>query len=171
MGFLKEFKEFAFKGNMIDLAVGMIVGSAFTALVNDLIKDIAMPVLSLATGRMDFENMFFPMAGQTTKVLAEAQEQGSVLAYGAFVTAVINFLVMALVVFLFVKLMNHARRKEELPAVETEKACPYCRTRIDIHATRCPHCTSLLSGYHNPEESRSDLKQIPGRPAEDGKIS
>ncbi len=149
-GFIKEFKEFAFKGNMIDLAVGMIIGSAFTALVNDLVNDLVMPLISLVTGKIDFENMFIPLAGQTTKVYAEAAAEGSVLAYGSFVTAVINFLIMAFVVFMFVKQMNKLRKlgeKQQEEAAPTEKKCNYCKTMIPIEATRCPHCTSKLDGY------------------------
>lgn len=145
-GFLKEFKEFALKGNMIDLAVGMIIGAAFTALVNKLVSDLIMPLISLITGKIDFENMFIPLAGQTTKVYTEAVEQGAVLAYGSFITAVINFLIMAFVVFIFVKQMNKLK-KTELEAAPTEKECEYCKTMIPIGATRCPHCTSKLAGY------------------------
>ena len=101
-GFLKEFKEFALKGNMIDLAVGMIIGAAFTALVNKMVSDLIMPLISLVTGKIDFENMFIPLAGQTTKVYSEAVAEGAVFAYGSFITAVINFLIMAFVVFVFV---------------------------------------------------------------------
>ena len=144
-GFLKEFKEFALKGNMIDLAVGMIIGAAFTALVNKLVSDLVMPLISLVTGKIDFENMFIPLAGQTTKVYSEAVEQGAVFAYGSFITAVINFLIMALVVFVFVKQMN--KLKKEAPVEDTEKECPYCKTMIPIEATRCRHCTSKLAGY------------------------
>lgn len=152
-GFFKEFREFAFKGNMIDLAVGMIIGSAFTALVKDLVDDLVMPLISLITGKIDFENMFIPLAGQSTKVYAEAVEQGAVLAYGSFITAVINFLIMALVVFLMVKQTNKLRRlnekKEDLAeaAEPTEKECPYCKSMIPVSASRCPHCTSKLAGY------------------------
>ena len=145
-GFLKEFKEFALKGNMIDLAVGMIIGAAFTALVNKLVSDLIMPLISLITGKIDFENMFIPLAGQTTKVHSEAVEQGAVLAYGSFITAVINFLIMAFVVFVFVKQMNKLK-KAEPEAAPTEKECEYCKTMIPIAATRCPHCTSKLAGY------------------------
>ena len=145
-GFLKEFKEFALKGNMIDLAVGMIIGAAFTALVNKLVSDLIMPLISLITGKIDFENMFIPLAGQTTKVYTEAVEQGAVLAYGSFITAVINFLIMAFVVFVFVKQMNKLK-KAEPEAAPTEKESEYCKTMIPIAATRCPHCTSKLAGY------------------------
>ena len=141
--FIQEFKEFAIKGNMIDLAVGMIIGSAFTSLVKGVVDDLFMPVLSIFTGKLDFTNMFIPLAGQTTKVYSEAVEQGAVFAYGAFITELISFFVMALVVFLFVKEINHLRKpKETVPAEPTTKKCPYCLSEIDIKATRCPHCTT-----------------------------
>ncbi len=147
-GFLKEFKEFAVKGNMIDLAVGMIVGSAFTALVKSVVDDLFMPILSIFTGKLDFNNMFLPLAGQTTKVYAEAVEQGAVFGYGKFITQVISFVIMAFVVFLFVKAMNKLRKEEvAAPDPETTKECPYCKSTINIDATRCPNCTSKLEGF------------------------
>ena len=147
--FIQEFKEFAIKGNMIDLAVGMIIGSAFTSLVKSVVDTLFMPFLSIFTGKLDFTNMFIPLAGQTTKVYSEAVEQGAVFAYGAFLTELISFLVMALVVFLFVKEINHLRKPKEepAPAAPTTKICPYCMSEIDVKATRCPHCTSKLEGF------------------------
>lgn len=148
--FFKEFRSFAFKGNMIDLAVGMIIGSAFTGLVNSVVKDLVMPVISLVTGRIDFTNMFIPLAGQTTRVYEEAAAQGAVLAYGAFLTQLLQFLVMALVVFVAVKQLNrlsgvYAKEKEAAePKKPAVKICPYCRTEIPAEAVRCPHCTSML---------------------------
>ncbi len=152
--FLKEFKEFAVKGNMIDLAVGMIVGSAFTALVKSVVDDLFMPLLSIFTGKLDFNNMFLPLAGQETKVYAEAVEQGAVFGYGKFITQVISFVIMAFVVFLFVKAMNKLRKEEaSAPEPETTKECPYCKSTINIDATRCPNCTSKLEGFKiNPAE-------------------
>ncbi len=148
--FIKEFKEFAVKGNMIDLAVGMIIGSAFTALVKSFVDNLIMPVLSIFTGKIDFNNMFIPLAGQTSKVYSEAVEQGAVFAYGAFLTQVISFIIMAFVVFAFIKVMNRLRdagKKEEAAAEKTTKICPYCKSEISIEATRCPHCTSKLKGF------------------------
>ncbi len=145
--FFQEFKEFAFKGNMLDLAVGMIIGSAFTALVKNLVDDLVMPLISLITGKIDFENMFLPLAGQTTKVFKEAAEQGSVLAYGSFITALINFLIMAMVVFIMVKQVNRLRKSGEKKAEVKEKECPYCKSMIPVKAVRCPHCTSKLDGF------------------------
>ena len=146
--FMKEFKEFAIKGNMIDLAVGMIIGSAFTSLVKGIVDYLVMPLLSIFTGKLDFSNMFIPLAGQTTKVFDLAVEEGAVFAYGKFITEAISFLIMAFVVFLFVKGINKLR-KEEAPVEEPAKTkeCPYCKSEISIEATRCPHCTSKLEGF------------------------
>ena len=110
--FIKEFKEFAVKGNMIDLAVGMIIGSAFTALVKSVVDDLVMPLLSIFTGKIDFNNMFIPLAGQTSKVYDTAVAEGAVFGYGKFLTQGISFLIMAFVVFLFVKGMNKLRKEE-----------------------------------------------------------
>ncbi len=145
---LKEFKEFAVKGNMIDLAVGMIIGAAFTALVNSLVNDIFMPLLSLITGKIDFVNLFVALDGNTYPTLEAAKEAGaSCIAYGSFIAGIINFILMAFVVFLFVKWINNMRKKSEKeagPAAPTTKKCPYCLSEVAIEATRCPHCTSEL---------------------------
>ena len=118
--FIQEFKEFAIKGNMVDLAVGMIIGSAFTSLVKSVVDNLFMPILSIFTGKLDFTNMFIPLAGQTTKIYSEAVEQGAVFAYGAFLTELISFLVMALVVFLFVKEINHLRKPKAEPTSRSD---------------------------------------------------
>lgn len=146
--FLDEFKAFALKGNMIDLAVGMIIGSAFTSIVSSLVNDIFMPILSLVTGKVDFTNMFIALDGNKYATLAAAKEtEVATINYGAFITQTINFLLMALVVFIVVKQINKLRglgKKPETPAAPTEKECPFCRTMIPIGAVRCPHCTSQL---------------------------
>ncbi len=148
MGMRKEFKEFVLRGNMMDLAVGVIVGGAFNGLVTSFVNNIIMPVISLFTGKIDFENMFVALDGAKYATLAEAQEAGTaVIAYGSFITAIINFLILALVVCFLVKGINKMRaatKKEEAPAAPTTKVCPFCKTEIDINATRCPHCTSEL---------------------------
>ncbi len=145
---LKEFKDFALKGNMIDLAVGVIIGGAFNGLVSSLVSHVIMPVLSLITGKIDFSNMFIAMDGGSYETLAAAQEHTSALAYGLFLTEVIDFVIMAFVVFLIVREIN-ALRKKNAPApapapAPHEKICPYCKSKIDLDATRCPHCTSEL---------------------------
>lgn len=151
--FLDEFKAFALKGNMIDLAVGMIIGSAFTSIVGSLVNDVFMPVLSLLTGKIDFTNMFIALDGNHYATLAAAQEAGvATINYGSFITNVINFLLMALVVFMVVKQINKLQamgKKSEAPKAPTEKECPYCKSMIPIKAVRCPHCTSKLEDSEN----------------------
>jgi len=145
---LKEFKKFALKGNMIDLAVGVIIGGAFNGLVNSLVKDIITPALSLLTGKIDFTNLFIALDGNKYATLAEAQELGvATVNYGNFISGLINFFIMAFVVFLLVKGINKLRtinEKPAAPAAPTTKKCPYCLSEIAIEASRCPHCTSEL---------------------------
>ncbi|MGN1182302.1 MAG: large conductance mechanosensitive channel protein MscL, partial [Faecalibacillus sp.] len=140
---LKEFKEFALKGNMIDLAVGVIIGGAFNSLVTSLVNNIIMPILSLVTGKIDFTNLFISLDGKSYATLEMAQKAGaSTINYGSFITGLINFLIMAFVIFLIVKAMNQLRRpKEETPVAPTTKICPFCKSEISIEASRCPHCT------------------------------
>ncbi len=145
---LKEFKDFALKGNMVDLAVGVIIGGAFNSLVKSLVDNVVMPALSVFTGKIDYSNMFIALNGETYQTLAEAKEVTSVIAYGQFITEVINFVIMAFVVFLVIRQLNNMRKKAEAPApapVVTDKVCPFCKSRIALDATRCPHCTSQLS--------------------------
>ena len=148
---LKEFREFAIQGNMIDMAVGIIIGGAFKDLVNSLVSDLIMPLVGMVVGSVDFSNLFIALDGGSYATLAAAQEAGAAtFNYGLFITEIINFVIMAFVIFLVVRQLNAIRRtlepKEEVPAEPTEKECPYCKTKIDIHATRCPHCTSQLDG-------------------------
>ena len=153
--FTKEFKEFALKGNVIDLAVGVIIGAAFQSIVKSLVDDIIMPVISLITGGIDFSNWFISLDGSTYATLAGAKEAGaSVLAYGNFISAVINFLIMALVIFILLKFINKAKtigKKYEKPATTTKK-CPYCLSEIAIKATKCPHSTSIIEIKEKKED-------------------
>lgn len=139
----KEFKEFAVRGNVIDLAVGLVLGSAFTVIVNSLVEDIIMPLISLAMGGVDFQNWFIALDGSNYATLAAAKEAGAAtLNYGVLINAIINFLFIAFAVFMIVKAINKIRRPVEGPA--TTKECPHCKSEIAIDATRCPHCTSEL---------------------------
>lgn len=142
----KEFKKFALKGNMIDLAVGVIIGGAFNSIVSSLVNDIIMPVLSLFTGKLDFANWFIALDGNTYMTLAEAQEAGAAtLNYGNFISGIINFVIMAFVVFMLVKGINKMKNEEApAPAAPTTKKCPFCKSEIALDATKCPHCTSNL---------------------------
>ena len=148
---MKEFRDFAVKGNMLDMAVGMIVGAAFKDIVNSVVNDLVMPVVSLFTGKIDFSNMFIALDGNEYASLAAAQEVAApTLNYGLFITQVINFVILAFVIFMMVKWVNKVRtsvepKKEEAPAEPTEKTCPFCQSKISIKATRCPHCTSELT--------------------------
>ena len=142
---LKEFKEFALKGNMIDLAVGVIIGGAFNSLVTSLVDNVIMPVISIFTGKIDFSNLFLSLDGKEYDTLAQAQKAGAAtLNYGTFITGLLNFIIMAFVVFLLVKAMNKLRTHNEMPQEATTKICPHCKSEIHIDADRCPHCTSKL---------------------------
>jgi large conductance mechanosensitive channel len=141
----KEFREFAMRGNVLDMAVGIIIGIAFGAIVTALVNDIIMPPIGLALGRVDFTNLYINLSGGSYASLSAAKEAGAVtINYGVFVNAVINFIIVALVLFLIVRSMNKLRRKEETPAEPTTKDCPFCFSQVPIKATRCPHCTSQL---------------------------
>ena len=132
--FMKEFKEFAMRGNVIDLAVAVIIGGAFGAIVNSLVADIISPIIGMLVGD-NFSNLSVNVAGAT-------------LTYGNFIMAVVNFLIIALVIFSMIKAMNKAqslvKKEEEVEEEPTTKVCPYCKSEISIEATRCPHCTSEL---------------------------
>jgi large conductance mechanosensitive channel len=139
---LKEFKKFALKGNMIDLAVGIIIGGAFSGIVNSLVKDIIMPVLSLLTRSINFTDWFIALDGKHYDTLALAQEAGAATVnYGVFLSGVLNFIIMAFVVFMLVRWINKLKRPEPAAAATT-KQCPYCLTEINIKASKCPHCTA-----------------------------
>jgi large conductance mechanosensitive channel len=148
----KEFKEFIMRGNALDLAIGIIIGAAFGAIVNSLVKDIIMPPIGLALGRVDFTNLFWTISSGETNpgpyaTLSDAQAAGAVtFNYGVFINTLVSFIIIAFAVFLVVKGINHLRRATEKKkeAVPTTKDCPYCASTIPIKATRCPNCTSQL---------------------------
>jgi large conductance mechanosensitive channel len=139
---LKEFKQFALKGNMIDLAVGIIIGGAFSTLVSSLVSDVIMPLLSIITSRVDFTNWFIALDGGKYASLDAATKAGApVISYGLFISGVINFLIMAFVVFIVVKWINKLKKPEPIAPVTT-KPCPFCFTDINNKATKCPSCTA-----------------------------
>lgn len=142
---LKEFKEFALKGSMIDLAIAVIMGGAFGAVVNSLVKDILMPLIGVLLGGKDFSNLFWVVkpSGTEYDTLAAAAEAGATTVnYGVFINLVITFLIVALVIFFLVKAMNRLRKQAEEEV--TSKECPYCKTEIALEASKCPACTSSL---------------------------
>ena len=144
---LKEFKEFALKGNAVDLAIGVIIGAAFGAIVTSLVSDIMMPPIGKALGGVDFSNLFRVLGDGTYPSLKAAKEAGAAtINYGVFLNKLINFLIVAFVLFMVVKAMNRLKREAPAPApAPTEKECPQCATSIPIKAKRCPHCTTELS--------------------------
>ena len=149
---LKEFKEFAMRGNVVEMAVGIIIGAAFGAIVNSLVSDVIMPPIGLLLGNVDFANLYIILREGATAgpfaSLVEAKKAGAVtISYGAFINTIINFLILAFVIFLFIRSINKLKRKEvAAPVVPTTKECVYCFSTIPIKATRCPNCTSELKG-------------------------
>ena len=141
---LKEFKEFAMRGNVIDLAVGVIIGGAFGKIITSFVSDILMPPFGLILGRVDFSNLFIDMSGHGYSSLTDAKAAGAAtLNYGLFLSNVIDFLIVAFVIFLFIRVINHLQKPAPAAAPIT-KICPHCATEIPIKATRCPNCTSEL---------------------------
>lgn len=141
---LKEFEEFAMKGNVLDMAIGIILGLAFGKIITSLVNDIIMPPVGMLLGNVDFTNLFISLSGQSYATLAEAQAAGApTINYGIFINTIIDFLIVAFVIFLLVRQVNKMKRKEEA-APPNAKDCPYCKESIPLQATRCPHCTSEL---------------------------
>ena len=149
----KEFRDFAMRGNVVDMAVGIIIGAAFGTVVNSLVKDVIMPPIGLALGKVDFSNLFVVLKGGRIPPpypsVAEAASTGAVsINYGLFVNTIINFLIVALAVFLLIRLVNRARAQvEKAPeAAPATKACPYCLSAIPVKAVKCAFCTADLKG-------------------------
>ena len=143
----KEFKAFAMRGNVLDLAVGVIIGAAFGKIVTSFVNDILMPPIGLAVGRVDFTNLFIDLSGQNHATIADAKAAGAAtINYGMFVNAVIDFVLVAFAIFLLIRQVNRltAPPPQPAPAVTT-KDCPFCLSSIPLKATRCSHCTSQLS--------------------------
>jgi large conductance mechanosensitive channel len=143
---LKEFKEFAMRGNVLDMAVGIIIGAAFGKIVTSLVSDILMPPIGLLLGKLDFASLFISLTGQTYGSLAEAKNAGAAtINYGLFINSVIDFVIVAFAIFLIIRQVNKLQRKPQQPEpATTTKECPYCALAIPIKAVRCPQCTSEL---------------------------
>jgi len=144
---LREFKEFAMRGNVIDMAVGVIIGAAFGKIVSSLTNDVLMPPIGLMLGKVDFTNLYLNLSGIPYPSLAEAKKAGAAtINYGVFVNTVLDFVIVAFVLFLLIRQINRLLSPAPPPAGEpTQKDCPYCLSVIPIRATRCAHCTSQLS--------------------------
>jgi large conductance mechanosensitive channel len=142
MGFIGEFKEFALKGNVLDMAVGIIIGAAFGGIVSSLVKDVIMPPIGMLMGGINFADLFITLDGKAYVTLAEAQAAAApTINYGLFINAIINFIIVALAIFVLIRQVNAARKKPVPPEPNT-KVCPYCKESVAKAAVKCPHCTS-----------------------------
>lgn len=142
---LNDFKQFLMRGNILDLAVGVIIGGAFGKITESLVKDILMPPIGLLLGNVDFSNLFITLGATQYATLAEAQKAGAAtINYGLFINGVVNFIIVAFAVFLLIRQVNRLMAKPAPAAEPTTKTCPFCHTDIPLAATRCPHCTSTL---------------------------
>lgn len=140
---IKDFKEFIMRGNVLDMAVGIIIGIAFGAIISSIVNDIIMPPIGVLLGNVDFSNLYVNLSGGDYTSLAEAKKAGAAtIAYGMFINTIINFLLVAVVMFLLIRLFNRFKKKQE--AAPNSKDCPYCFISIPLKATRCPHCTSEI---------------------------
>jgi large conductance mechanosensitive channel len=148
MSILSEFKEFAMKGNVVDLAVGVIIGAAFGKIVDSLVKDIVMPVLGRILGGVDFKHLYLNLGDKTFETMEAAEKAGApLIKYGLFINTVVDFVIIAFAIFMAIKVMNRLKRAEAAaPAAEapTTRECPHCLSAIPLKATRCPQCTSQL---------------------------
>jgi len=143
---LKEFKEFAMRGNVLDMAVGIIIGAAFGKIITSFVSDVLMPPIGLLLGKVDFANLFINLSGQSFASIADAKKAGAAtINYGLFMNTILDFLIVAFAIFLLIKQVNRLKREPAPVAVEpTTKDCPYCLSAIPIKAIRCAHCTSQL---------------------------
>jgi large conductance mechanosensitive channel len=142
---IKEFKEFVIKGNVLDMAVGIIIGAAFGKVVTSFVTDVLMPPVGLLVGKVDFSNLFINLSGKSFESLADAKKAGAAtLNYGLFLNTAIDFLIVGFAIFILVRQVNRLKRQAPA-AAPTTRACPFCMTDIPIKATRCPHCTSAVA--------------------------
>jgi large conductance mechanosensitive channel len=141
----KEFKTFIMRGNVLDLAVGVVIGAAFAKIINSLVTDVVLPPIGLLLGKVDFSNLFINMSGTDYKSLADAQAAGAAtLNYGLFLNSIINFLIIGFIIYLVIHAANKLFIKPPEPAEPTDKDCPFCFSKIPVKAIRCPQCTSHL---------------------------
>ena len=144
---LLEFKEFALRGNVLDMAIGIIIGAAFGKIVTSLVNDVLMPPIGLLIGRVNFQDLYINMSGRQYPSLEAARAAGApTINYGAFINTLFDFIIAAIAVYLLVRAANHIKRQVVRDAEPTHKKCPYCISTISLEASRCPHCTSILDG-------------------------
>lgn len=142
---LKEFKEFTMRGNVVDMAVGIIIGAAFGKIVTSFVGDVLMPPIGMLLGKVDFSNLFIDLSGTGFATLAEAQKAGAAtINYGLFLNTILDFVIVAFAIFLLIRQINRMKR-EPAPAAPDTRECPFCLSTVPLKATRCPHCTSELT--------------------------
>lgn len=143
---LKEFKEFAMRGNVVDMAVGIIIGAAFGKIITSFVKDILMPPIGLLLGKVNFSNLFINLSGQKFATLDEATKAGAAtINYGLFINTILDFVIVAIAIFLMIRQINRFKSEPEaIPATPDTKECPFCLSAVPLKAIRCPHCTSEL---------------------------
>lgn len=148
----EDYKAFALKGNVLDLAIGVVLGSAFSNIVNTLVSSIITPIISLLTSNVDLSTLFITLKGGTFETLEQAKAAGAItLNYGEIINAIVNFLIISIVLFAVVKTLTKANKKDKEKVEVTTKNCPYCLSTIPLKASRCPHCTSILEENENEE--------------------
>jgi len=158
--FWSEFKAFITRGNVFDLAVGLMIGAAFQGIVSALVDNIIMPLVTVFTCGLDFTEWFIPLDGNSYPNLAAAEEAGAAtIQYGMFIAAIINFLIMAVVIFMIIKIVGKLTKQKDEPAEAPSRQCPYCKSDIDDEAVRCPHCTSELE-LESPENENNDTAGV-----------
>ena len=144
--FINDFKEFALRGNVMDMAIGIVIGLAFGKIVTSLVSDIIMPPIGLLMGNLDFSNLFWNISGTSYDSLEAAISAGApIIKYGMFINTIIDFVIVALVVFFIIRLMSNLKRREKKPVEVNTRECPYCISSIPARATRCPNCTSQFN--------------------------
>lgn len=154
---INDYKKFAIKGNVLDMAIGVVIGSAFTNIINTLVSSIITPFISLLTSNVDLSTLFVTLKGGTFQTLEEAKNAGAItLNYGAFINSIFNFLIVSVVLFIVVKIVSASNKKDAKVKEKTTKECPYCFSTISIKATKCPHCTSDLV---EAKETKKEEKQ------------
>lgn len=142
----KEFRDFAMRGNVVDLAVGIVIGTAFGKIVSSLVSDVLMPPIGIVLGKVDFSDLFINLSGKPYASLAAAKAAGAAtINYGLFINTIIDFVIIAFAIFVVIRQINRLAAKPEPAAAPTTKECPYCASTIALKATRCPHCTSELA--------------------------
>lgn len=152
---INEYKEFALKGNVLDMAIGVVIGTAFTAIVNTLVSSIITPLIGLLTNKVDLSALFITLHGPKMNTIAEAKAAGAlVLSYGELLNAILYFFIVSFTLFIVVKFIKRDKKKEEKIKEETSKTCPYCYSKIPIKATRCAYCTSILDEKKTPKKRK-----------------